>query len=360
MQDDYYALLGILDTANNTEIKKGYRDKARILHPDKNDAPNAKEVFCKIKKAYDVLSSPDEKKKYDSQRATSRILFNINNLANNPGQSSSPFHNVNVVFPRKKTPSTMRKDRNWEEIRAMSKGGQYYREYLERMRRQRREQMNRRHFETFHQPRYFEMQQDHRDAAVKYARLKLEWSFDTDISISMLKERILADSIFSTGSGTEKSAVASFKNGQDALTASQILATHLSNVTYTWLTPKPTYDSKDTSPIVLEDSDEDIVVIEDFEDDDCYVTTSTFGGNRHDEEHVEIIDSDNDSDNDSDIIIDDIIIDDMVIDDDDDIVIDEEIIIDENGPMPTQPSSNRGSSVSPDLTNSPEGVILID
>lgn len=90
-------------------------------------------------------------------------------------------------------------------------GGQYYREYLERMRRQRREQMNRRHFETFHQPRYFEMQQDHRDAAVKYARLKLEWSFDTDISISMLKERILADSIFSTGSGTEKSAVASFK-----------------------------------------------------------------------------------------------------------------------------------------------------
>ena len=79
------------------------------------------------------------------------------------------------------------------------------------MRRQREEQMNRRRYESFNQNYYFEMQQDHRDASARQARLKLEWSIHTDILISVLKDKIGADKIFSTTSGLTKSAVASFR-----------------------------------------------------------------------------------------------------------------------------------------------------
>ena len=37
MSEDYYSILGIPDVASEIQIKKGYREKARILHPDKND-----------------------------------------------------------------------------------------------------------------------------------------------------------------------------------------------------------------------------------------------------------------------------------------------------------------------------------
>ena len=84
-------------------------------------APNAKEVFCKIKRAYDVLSDDAEKRKYDSKRATSKLLFNINNLANNLSQ---PTHSTYMYRPNyhQPTPPKMKKDKNWEEIRAMSRG----------------------------------------------------------------------------------------------------------------------------------------------------------------------------------------------------------------------------------------------
>ena len=100
-------------------------------------------------------------------------------------------------------------------------------------------------------------------------------------------------------------------------------------------------------PIVLEDSDDDsdTIIIEDFEDDDCYVTTSSFGPPRDRSHSPLVIDSDDDSD----------------ILQYDSPVVDEDIIICDDSPIrPAQPASNRGSSVSPEPTDSPEGVILID
>jgi molecular chaperone DnaJ len=66
MSKDYYRILGVERNASSEEIKKSYRKLALQYHPDKN--PNNKESesrFKEIAEAYDVLSNPDKKSKYD-------------------------------------------------------------------------------------------------------------------------------------------------------------------------------------------------------------------------------------------------------------------------------------------------------
>ncbi|MBW4644197.1 MAG: DnaJ domain-containing protein [Goleter apudmare HA4340-LM2] len=63
---DYYAILGISKTASPEEIKQAFRKLARKFHPDVN--PNNKQAearFKEINEAYEVLSDPDKRKKYD-------------------------------------------------------------------------------------------------------------------------------------------------------------------------------------------------------------------------------------------------------------------------------------------------------
>ncbi|WP_372756459.1 DnaJ C-terminal domain-containing protein [Mariniflexile sp.] len=63
---DYYNILGLSKTASEQEIKKAYRKLARKYHPDLN--PNNKEAekkFKEINEAHEVLSNPDNRKKYD-------------------------------------------------------------------------------------------------------------------------------------------------------------------------------------------------------------------------------------------------------------------------------------------------------
>ncbi|MDV7186072.1 J domain-containing protein [Lutibacter sp. TH_r2] len=63
---DYYKILGVKKTATDTEIKKAYRKLARKYHPDLN--PNNKEAekkFKEINEANEVLSSAENRKKYD-------------------------------------------------------------------------------------------------------------------------------------------------------------------------------------------------------------------------------------------------------------------------------------------------------
>lgn len=66
MKEDYYDILGISKNASAAEIKKAYRKKAIEYHPDKNPGDaKAEEMFKKAAEAYEVLSDPDKKARYD-------------------------------------------------------------------------------------------------------------------------------------------------------------------------------------------------------------------------------------------------------------------------------------------------------
>jgi hypothetical protein len=64
---DYYEILGLPVNSSIDEIKKAYRRKARLYHPDINPSPDAKDHFISITEAYEFLISYHDKIKTDDQ-----------------------------------------------------------------------------------------------------------------------------------------------------------------------------------------------------------------------------------------------------------------------------------------------------
>ncbi len=65
MARDYYEILGVSRDADKEEIKRSYRRLARKYHPDVNKEEGAEDRFKEINRAYEVLSEPETRARYD-------------------------------------------------------------------------------------------------------------------------------------------------------------------------------------------------------------------------------------------------------------------------------------------------------
>ncbi len=63
---DFYQVLGVPRNADQDEIQRAYRKLARTYHPDVNSDPGAEDRFKDVSEAYDVLSDPQTRRRYDA------------------------------------------------------------------------------------------------------------------------------------------------------------------------------------------------------------------------------------------------------------------------------------------------------
>ena len=114
---DYYALLGLQQTATTDDIKSAYRKQAKSDHPDTGGDP---EKFKQLNEAHDILKDPDKRAHYDHARnGAGRIHVNINgrnhdifsdiftDMSSTFGDQSGPF-----AKPRNYRKQTKNKDLN--------------------------------------------------------------------------------------------------------------------------------------------------------------------------------------------------------------------------------------------------------
>jgi curved DNA-binding protein len=63
---DVYQTLGVSRDVSREDLQRAYRKLARTYHPDINKSPDPEERFKAISEAYDVLSDPDQRRRYDA------------------------------------------------------------------------------------------------------------------------------------------------------------------------------------------------------------------------------------------------------------------------------------------------------
>jgi curved DNA-binding protein CbpA len=63
---ELYSVLGVSRDCSSADVRRAYLVKARDLHPDKNPSSDAKEQFQALSRAYQVLSDPQERQRYDA------------------------------------------------------------------------------------------------------------------------------------------------------------------------------------------------------------------------------------------------------------------------------------------------------
>ncbi|KAJ1959108.1 Chaperone protein dnaJ [Dipsacomyces acuminosporus] len=86
VRSDYYKVLGVEKTATSVEIKKAYRKKALVFHPDKNTAPGADEAFKLVASAFTTLSDDNKRAHYDRFGSTSDRIPESSGFAGRSGR----------------------------------------------------------------------------------------------------------------------------------------------------------------------------------------------------------------------------------------------------------------------------------
>src|SRR6266700_3628788 len=66
---DLYGLLGVHPGASSEEIRRAYRQRAMLWHPDRNSSADAEETFKLIRSAYDVLRDRSRRSDFDRDAA---------------------------------------------------------------------------------------------------------------------------------------------------------------------------------------------------------------------------------------------------------------------------------------------------
>ena len=111
-QRDYYSTLKISPNATTEEIKASFRNLARQYHPDLNpDDPQAAEYFKEISEAYETLSDPRKRRRYDRDRKLTEKNYPTNYQSSEPSykvyktstsQDAQYFYNRGITKSRKK------------------------------------------------------------------------------------------------------------------------------------------------------------------------------------------------------------------------------------------------------------------
>jgi DnaJ-class molecular chaperone len=95
--NDHYTALGLGSDASLADIKKAFRQKASLYHPDRNNAADAAARFRSVQEAYDVLSDDSKRQAYDDNRRR--------NLLDNPAETAREIWTSYFasVLPQQKT-----------------------------------------------------------------------------------------------------------------------------------------------------------------------------------------------------------------------------------------------------------------
>jgi len=95
---DYYEVLGVQKTASADDIKKAYRSLARKYHPDLHpDDKDAAEKFKEVNEAYEILSDPSKKERYD-QFGHAGVDPNYGGGGFSGGAGFNPFGDMGDIF----------------------------------------------------------------------------------------------------------------------------------------------------------------------------------------------------------------------------------------------------------------------